>query len=109
MAHIRRMPYACARCGVVAHDSKGIPVLTIQGLVDSYEVPFNWGYIGQDLGCAECLVKFADELESRDVDCISDNLISVLTHNWGESDDKVIARAAEKVAEYYKKRVSDGH
>lgn len=89
---LRTQPYVCATCGKQS-ESRGIPILRLDGVIESYVMPYNWGHVGDDVACSDCLVRRASELDDYTAHAIADTLEEMLTESRGHRSIKL--RAAE--------------
>jgi len=96
----KKEPYVCSTCGKIAHDSEGIPVLTMKGVVNTYVVPNNWAYLQDRLICEECTAKRTADFEEEQAKDIASHTITWMEREY-TADDFIMKRAAEIVYRHF--------
>ena len=94
---LRTQPYVCATCGNPSKDT-GIPVLTMNGVEESYVRPYNWCYIKDDFICEKCAVLRAREIEKIEKFKRMVNLLREVTDKLADSRSVSLDAAAELIA-----------
>lgn len=90
---LRTQPYVCATCGKQS-ESTGIPILRMEGLTDSYVMPNNWGHVGDDVACSDCLCVRANDVAEYTAHALADELEEMLMEGRMANDSNRL-RAAE--------------
>jgi C4-type Zn-finger protein len=88
----RIVPHVCPKCGKQSVET-GIPVLTENGLKDTFVRPHEWIVFHGDFICDECAFRSADEIDEENAQSLAEMLREHIRRGYDSVKMKVVGRA----------------